>query len=42
MGHTLREIPYQGVAEVIVVDAESGVLQAGVDYRVPDGAAAGH
>jgi len=41
LGHTLREIPYQGVAEVIVVDAESGALEAGVDYRVPDGAAAG-
>jgi gamma-glutamyltranspeptidase/glutathione hydrolase len=41
LGHTLREIPHQGVAEVIVVDAESGALEAGVDYRVPDGAAAG-
>ncbi|MFM8354956.1 MAG: gamma-glutamyltransferase [Gammaproteobacteria bacterium] len=41
LGHTLREILYQGVAEVIVVDAESGALEAGVDYRVPDGAAAG-
>ncbi len=41
-GHKLREIPYQGVAEVIIVNPETGVLEAGVDRRVPDGAAVGH
>jgi len=42
LGHTLEEIPYQGAAEVIVVDQQSGVLEAGVDYRVQDGGAAGY
>jgi gamma-glutamyltranspeptidase / glutathione hydrolase len=42
LGHTLKEIPFQGVAEVIVVDPETGVLEGGVDYRVQDGGAAGY
>jgi gamma-glutamyltranspeptidase / glutathione hydrolase len=42
LGHTLEEIPFQGVAEVIVVDPETGVLEGGVDYRVQDGGAAGY
>jgi len=42
LGHSLEEIPYQGVAEVIVVNPTTGVLEAGVDYRVPDGGAAGY
>lgn len=42
LGHGLVEQPYQGVAEVIVVDPESGRLQGGVDLRVPDGGVAGH
>ena len=42
LGHTLREIPYQGVAEVIIVNPETSVLEAGVDRRVPDGAAVGN
>lgn len=41
MGHTLFEMPSQGVAEVIVLNAKDGVLEGGVDRRVPDGFAAG-
>ncbi|MCB1685201.1 MAG: gamma-glutamyltransferase [Pseudomonadales bacterium] len=41
MGHELVEDGIQGVAEVIVV-AEDGWLEGGVDLRVPDGAAAGY
>lgn len=37
MGHDMRERAYQGVAEVIVVNAEDGMLEGGVDRRVPDG-----
>jgi gamma-glutamyltranspeptidase/glutathione hydrolase len=40
-GHTLAPIGSQGAAEVIVVDARRGVLEAGVDRRAPDGGAAG-
>ena len=40
-GHTLRPVGSQGVAEVIVVDGERNVLEAGVDRRAPDGGAAG-
>ncbi|MFW6092688.1 MAG: gamma-glutamyltransferase [Pseudomonadota bacterium] len=42
MGHTLEERDRQGAAEVIVVNPETGVLEAGVDRRVPDGGAAGY
>jgi gamma-glutamyltranspeptidase / glutathione hydrolase len=42
MGHELEEIDRQGAAEVIVVNAEDGVLEGGVDRRVPDGGAAGY
>ena len=41
MGHTLFEGPGQGVAEVIVLNAKEGLLEGGVDRRVPDGFAAG-
>jgi gamma-glutamyltranspeptidase/glutathione hydrolase len=41
MGHQLREIGDQGVAEVIVVDPKTNVLEGGVDRRAPDGGAAG-
>jgi gamma-glutamyltranspeptidase / glutathione hydrolase len=41
MGHTLNEVRAQGVAEVILVEPSSGVLQGGVDRRAPDGGAAG-
>jgi gamma-glutamyltranspeptidase / glutathione hydrolase len=42
MGHSLEQIDAQGAAEVIVVNAEDGVLEGGVDRRVPDGGAAGY
>jgi gamma-glutamyltranspeptidase / glutathione hydrolase len=42
LGHELFEVPYQGVAAVIVVDPERGALQAGIDGRAPDGGAAGY
>jgi gamma-glutamyltranspeptidase/glutathione hydrolase len=42
MGHTLEERDYQGAAEVIVVNTEDGVLEGGVDRRVPDGGAVGY
>jgi gamma-glutamyltranspeptidase/glutathione hydrolase len=41
MGHTLRPITAQGVAEVIVVDPRDGTLQGGSDRRAADGAAVG-
>ena len=39
LGHSLREIERQGVAEVIVFNREEDVLEAGVDRRVLDGGA---
>ncbi len=41
MGHTLRPIASQGVAEVIVVDPRDGTLQGGSDRRAADGGAVG-
>jgi gamma-glutamyltranspeptidase / glutathione hydrolase len=41
MGHTLRPITSQGVAEVILVDAKDGTLQGGSDRRAADGGAVG-
>ncbi len=41
MGHTMRAVGGQGVAEVIVVDPRDGTLQGGCDRRAPDGAAVG-
>jgi gamma-glutamyltranspeptidase/glutathione hydrolase len=41
MGHTVVEGPNQGAAEVILVNAEEGLLEGGVDRRPPDGGAAG-
>jgi gamma-glutamyltranspeptidase/glutathione hydrolase len=41
-GHELQEVAGQGVAQVIVVDAENGMLEGGLDRRVPDGGAAGY
>jgi gamma-glutamyltranspeptidase/glutathione hydrolase len=40
-GHTLREGGSQGVAQVIVVDQKSGLLEGGSDRRAADGGAAG-
>jgi gamma-glutamyltranspeptidase/glutathione hydrolase len=40
-GHTLAEIPAQGVAEAIVLNAADNVLEGGSDRRRPDGAALG-
>lgn len=42
LGHTIEQIERQGAAEVIVVSPEDGVLEGGVDLRVPDGGAAGY
>ena len=42
LGHTLKESEIQGVAQVIVVDSENGMLEGGLDRRVPDGGAAGY
>ena len=39
-GHTLRERTRQGVAEIIVLDAATNVLEGGHDRRQPDGMAA--
>ncbi len=41
MGHTLKPITSQGVAEVIVVDPRDGTLQGGSDRRAADGGASG-
>jgi gamma-glutamyltranspeptidase/glutathione hydrolase len=41
MGHTILEVNSQGVTEVIVLNAKEGLLEGGVDRRVPDGFAAG-
>jgi gamma-glutamyltranspeptidase/glutathione hydrolase len=38
-GHTLAETSVQGVAQGIVFDAESGLLEGGTDRRAPDGGA---
>jgi len=42
MGHDLKIRTNQGSAEAIVVNAETGKLEGGVDRRVPDGGIAGH
>jgi gamma-glutamyltranspeptidase/glutathione hydrolase len=42
LGHTIEQIDRLGAAEVIVVNPEDGVLEGGVDLRVPDGGAAGY
>jgi gamma-glutamyltranspeptidase/glutathione hydrolase len=42
MGHSLEQRDAQGAAEVIVVNPKTGVLEGGVDLRVPDGGAAGY
>jgi gamma-glutamyltranspeptidase/glutathione hydrolase len=40
LGHDLREIEQQGVAEVIVVNPKDGMLEGGLDRRAPDGGVA--
>jgi gamma-glutamyltranspeptidase/glutathione hydrolase len=40
LGHDLREIESQGVAQVIVVNGKEGMLEGGLDLRAPDGGAA--
>lgn len=42
MGHALEERDRQGAAAVIVVNRDDGVLEGGVDLRVPDGGAIGY
>jgi gamma-glutamyltranspeptidase/glutathione hydrolase len=42
LGHDLREIEGQGVAQVIVVNRKDGMLEGGVDLRAPDGGAASY
>jgi len=39
-GHTLRQGSSQGVAQVIVVDPKTNLLEGGSDRRAPDGGAA--
>jgi gamma-glutamyltranspeptidase/glutathione hydrolase len=41
MGHTVEADGTQGVAQVIVVNAQDGWLEGGLDRRVADGGAAG-
>jgi gamma-glutamyltranspeptidase/glutathione hydrolase len=41
MGHDVREVTNQGVAEVIVFNQKDNMLEGGVDRRAPDGGAAG-
>jgi gamma-glutamyltranspeptidase / glutathione hydrolase len=40
LGHTLKQRDNQGSAEVIINNHEAGVLEGGVDLRVPDGGVA--
>ncbi len=40
LGHGLREIGGQGVAQVIAVNRKDGMLEGGLDLRAPDGGAA--
>jgi gamma-glutamyltranspeptidase/glutathione hydrolase len=40
-GHLLEARDRQGAAEVIVVNTEDGMLEGGVDRRVPDGGVRG-
>jgi gamma-glutamyltranspeptidase/glutathione hydrolase len=42
LGHDLREIEEQGVAQVIVVNREDRMLEGGLDLRAPDGGAASY
>ncbi len=41
MGHNIREVGGQGVAQVIVFNQKENMLEGGVDRRAPDGGAAG-
>jgi gamma-glutamyltranspeptidase/glutathione hydrolase len=41
IGHDVREVTNQGVAEVIVFNQKDNMLEGGVDRRAPDGGAAG-
>ncbi len=40
-GHTVNETGSQGVAEVIVLDPKTNLLEGGLDRRAPDGGASG-
>jgi gamma-glutamyltranspeptidase/glutathione hydrolase len=42
MGHELQENDGQGVAQVIVVNTDDGMLEGGLDRRAPDGGAVGY
>jgi len=41
MGHALFEVPSQGSAKAIILNPKDGLLEGGVDRRLPDGFAAG-
>jgi gamma-glutamyltranspeptidase / glutathione hydrolase len=41
MGHTLRETKSQGIAEVVMVNAEENLLEGAADRRAQDGGAVG-
>jgi gamma-glutamyltranspeptidase/glutathione hydrolase len=41
MGHTVREVGGQGVAQVIVFNQKDNMLEGGMDRRAPDGGAVG-
>jgi gamma-glutamyltranspeptidase/glutathione hydrolase len=41
LGHTLHEVPTQGVAQAILVNAKEDLLEGGFDRRAPDSGAAG-
>jgi gamma-glutamyltranspeptidase/glutathione hydrolase len=40
-GHTINEVAAQGVAEVIVLNSKTNVLEGGLDRRAADGGASG-
>jgi gamma-glutamyltranspeptidase/glutathione hydrolase len=40
-GHVLQATDAQGVAQIIVVNDQQGLLEGGTDHRAPDGAAVG-
>jgi gamma-glutamyltranspeptidase / glutathione hydrolase len=42
MGYTLQPVPKWGSAQIIVVNAQTGLLEGGSDRRTPAGSAAGY
>jgi gamma-glutamyltranspeptidase/glutathione hydrolase len=41
LGHTVRQVDNQGVAQVIVYNQKDDMIEGGLDRRAPDGGAAG-